>query len=173
MATKLFIRNTALNGIGNFYDMVTTAGSSAATGVVNTAASGTQIQWTRTAGGTVLEFISGRVPSGGFTLSGTMSFSIWAHESNMSANAGARARVFKRTSGGTETEVGGGPYNDGVEFSTPNTAEMTWTGTPTSTAFAEDDRIIVRYYITNAGGTMASGYTCTITYNAADAATGR
>lgn len=48
---------------------------------------------------------------------------------------------------------------------------MVWTGTPTSTAFAEDDRIIVRYYITNIG-TMASGHTCTLTYNAADAATG-
>jgi hypothetical protein len=171
MATKLFLRSTAGNAIGNYYDMVTTAGSSAVEAIVNTAASGTQIQWTRTAGGTVLEFISGRVPSGGFTLSGTMSFSIWASENNMSANAGARARVFKRAANGTETEVGGGPYDDGVEFSTPNIAEMTWTGTPTSTAFAENDRIVVRYYITNVG-TMAGDYTCRLTYDAADAATG-
>ena len=170
MATKLFLRNTAANAISNFYDMVVAAGASAGTGVVNTAAGGTQIQWTRTAGGTVLEWISGRVPSGGFTLAGTISFSIWAKESNMLANIGARARVFKRTAAGSESEVGGGPYNDGVEFGTGD-AEMTWTGTPTSTAFSENDRIIVRYYITNVG-TMATGYTGTITYNAADAATG-
>lgn len=171
MATKLFLRDTSNSGIGNFYDMVGSAGSSTSTGVVNTTASGTEIQWTRTAGGTVLEWISGRVPSGGFTLSGTMTFSIWAQESNMLANCGARARVFKRAANGTETEVGGGPYNDGVEFGT-STGEFDWTGTPSSTSFAENDRIVVRYYITNAGGTMATGYTCTITYNGADAATG-
>lgn len=139
MATKLFLRNTAANGIGTFFDMLATAGAGSATGVVNSAASGTQIQWTRTAGGTVLEYISGRVPAGGFTLSGTMTFSIWAHESNAQANCGARARVFKRAANGTVTEIAGGPWNDGVEFGT-SAAEMTWTGTPTSTAFAEDDR---------------------------------
>lgn len=170
MATKLFLRDTAANGIGNYFDSVTTAGSATATGVVDTTASGTEIQWTQTAGGTVLEFISGRVPSGGFTLSGTMTFSIWAHQSHMNANCGARSRVFKRTAAGVETEVGGGPYNDGVEFGT-SSAEMVWTGTPTSTAFAENDRIIVRYYITNVG-TMGGGFTCTLTYNGADAATG-
>src|SRR5688572_1145774 len=149
--------------------MVTVAGNSSTTGVVNTTASGTQIQWTKTAGGAVLEWISGKVPAGGFTLAGTMSFSIWAQESNTGANCGARVRVFKY-SGGNESEIVGGPYNDGVEFGT-SAGEMTWTGAPTSTAFAEDDRIIVRYYITNVG-TMGSGRTCTITYNAADAATG-
>lgn len=94
MATKLFLRNTTNNAIGVFQDMQTTAGSGSTTGVVNTTASGTEIQWTQTAGGTVLEFISGGAPSGGFTLSGTMTFSIWAHESNMNANCGARARVY-------------------------------------------------------------------------------
>lgn len=170
MATKLFLRNTANAAIGNFYDMVTTAGSASTTGVVNTTTAGTQIQWTRTAGGTVLEWISGKVPAGGFTLSGTMTFSIWAQESNMNANIGGRARVFKRTSGGVETEVAVTPFDDGVEFGTA-AAEMTWTGTPMSTSFAENDRIICRYYITNVG-VMATGFTGTITYNAADAATG-
>jgi hypothetical protein len=171
MATKLFLRETTENAIGSYRDMVTTAGSSVTTGVVNTTASGTQIQWTKTAGGSVLEWISGRVPSGGFTLSGTMTFSLWCAESNMSANIGARARVFKRTSGGSESEVGGGPYDDGVELTVTTQTEMTWTGTPTSTGFSENDRIIVRYYITNVG-TMASGHTGTMNYDAADAATG-
>lgn len=170
MATKLFLRETTGSGIGAFRDMLTTAGAGVTTGVVNTAVAGTQIQWTKTAGGAVLEWISGRVPAGGFTLAGTMSFSIWALENNMSANAGARVRVFKRTGAGVETEVLGGPYNDGVEFGTTAT-EMTWTGAPTSTAFAENDRLIVRYYITNVG-VMGGGFTCTISYDSADAATG-
>lgn len=171
MATKLFLRTSTANAIGTFRDMLTTAGDVGTdTAVVNTAASGTQIQWTHTTGGAVAEWISGRVPAGGFTLSGTMTFSIWAHESNMNANCGARARVFKRTAAGSESEIGGGPWNDGVEFGTA-AAEMVWTGTPTSTAFDENDRIIVRYYITNIG-TMASGHTCTLTYSGPDATTG-
>src|SRR5678816_2979974 len=115
MATKLFLRETTVTAIGSFRDMLASAGASLTTGVVNTAGSGTQIQWTKTAGGAVLEWISGRVPVGGFTLSGTMTFNIWASESATAANAGGRVRVFKRTAAGSESEVGGGPYNDGVE----------------------------------------------------------
>lgn len=165
MATKLFLRDTTDNAIGVFKDALTTIGSDSFSKacIVDTAASGTQIQWTQTAGGTVAEWISGRVPTGGFTLSGTMTFSIWARESSMNANIGARARVFKRTDAGVETEIGGGPWNDDVEFGTSG-VEIVWTGTPTSTAFAENDRIIVRYYITNIG-TMASGHTGTLNYD--------
>src|SRR5687768_8161768 len=104
--------------------MVTSAGSGAATAVVNTAASGTEIQWTQTAGGSVIQFISGRAPSGGFTLTST-DISIWAQESNAQANCGGRFRVFKRAANGVETELGGGPFNDGVEFGT-SAAEMLW-----------------------------------------------
>ncbi len=168
--TKLFLRNTQANGIGaTYYDMLPTAGSASDTAVVNTAASGTEIQWTKTAGGSVAQWISGRAPSGGFTLT-TTDISIWAQESNMLANCGGRFRVFKRTALGIETEVLGGPFNDGVEFGT-SAAEMTWAGNVTDTAFLEDDRILLKVYITNVG-TMASGYTCTLTFNAADAATG-
>jgi len=170
MATKLFLRNTQNNGIGStYFDMVITAGSSTSTGVVNTVGSGTEIQWTQTAGGSLIQWISGRVPAGGFTLT-TTDISIWAQESNGTANCGGRYRVFKRAADGTETELGGGPFNDGVEFGT-SAAEMTWVGNVTDTAFAEDDRILLKVYITNVG-TMGNGRTCTITYNGADAATG-
>lgn len=165
MATKLFLRETTLNGIGTFRDMVTTAGASLTTGVVNTAISGTNIQWTKTAGGSVLEWISGRSPAGGWTLSGTMTFNIWAQESNMTANCGGRARYYKRTAGGTETEIATSPADDGVEFGTARAA-MNWTEVPTSTAFAENDRLVVRYFITNIG-TMSGGFTCTMAYDAA------
>jgi hypothetical protein len=89
----------------------------------------------------------------------------------MNANCGGRFRVFKRTAAGVVTELGGGPFNDGVEFAVNTPTEMLWVGNITDTAFAEDDRILVRIYITNVG-TMASGHTCTLTFNAADASTG-
>ena len=169
MATKLFLRNTTLSGISNYYDMVTTAGAASATCVVNTAASGTEIQWTQTAGGATAAWITGQAPSGGFTLT-TTDISIWAHESNMNANCGGRYRVFIRTAAGVETEIGGGPFSDGVEFGTA-AAEMLWAGNVTDQAFAENDRILLKVYITDVG-TMASGHTCTLTFNAADASTG-
>ena len=161
MTISFNLSQRSLNRIGNFFDMYpeSEAQSENFIATVNTAASGTQIQWTRTAGGTALEFISPPIGAGGFTLSGTMNFQINAYENSMNANIGARARVFKY-SGGSETEVGGGPWDDGVEFgSTVGTyGNFAWTGTPSSTSFAEDDRIIVRFYITNIG-TMAGGFT--------------
>jgi len=167
MATKLFLRNTTNNGISGYYDMIPTAGSSSDTGVVNTTASGTEIQWTKTAGGTAMAWITGPVQSA-FTLT-TTDLSIWAHENNMSANCGGRYRLFKYSEG-SETELTGGPFDDGVEFGTVAT-EMTWIGNPTDTAFAVGDRLVLKLYITNVG-TMATGFTCTVTFNAADGATG-
>lgn len=167
-ATKLYLRNTQANNIGaTYYDLLTTAGASADTGVVNAEAAGTEIQWTKTAGGSLMNFISPRLAAG-VTLT-SADLSIWAKEDALTVNAGARARVFKRASGGTETELGGGPFDDGVEFTTTDT-EYTWTANFTDTAFVEDDRILLKLYITNVG-IMVAG-TATLTFNAADAATG-
>lgn len=171
MATKLFIRDTKTSGIGVYRDLLAAAGAAAATGIVNTIASGTEIQWTKTAGGELVTFISGRAPAGGFTLAGLMTFSIWGQESNSLANCGGRARVFKRTAAGVESEVAGGPWSKGLEYTT-SAREDVWTGTPTSgVAFAENDRLTLKVYITNVG-TMGGSRTCTMTYNAANAATG-
>jgi hypothetical protein len=175
VATKLFLRGSGSSGItdtgdGILYDMNTTAGSGVAPlAIVNTAASGTEIQWTDTAGGPTIAWISGRAPAGGFTLT-TTDISIWARESNMNANCGGRYRVFKRTAAGTVSELGGGPFNDGVEFTTA-AVEYTWLGNVTDTAFAENDRILVRVYITNVG-TMGGGFTCSLDFGAPDASQG-
>jgi hypothetical protein len=163
VATQLFLRNTQLNGIGaTYFDLLAVEGGGIVQAVVNTAGSGTEIQWTQTAGGTLIQWISGRAPAGGFTLTST-DIQIQAQESNMSANCGGRYRVFKRTAAGSESELGGGPFNDGVEFNTFITA-MTWVGNVTDEAFAEDDRILLKVYITNVG-TMAAGFNCTLSYN--------
>lgn len=170
MATKLFLRSTQTNGIGaTYFDMVVAAGAGSTTAVVDTDGS-TEKQWTQTSGGTLIQWISGRAPVGGFTLT-TTDISIWAHESATAANAGGRYRVFIRTAAGVETEIGGGPFDDGVEFAKTTPTEMLWTGNTTDQAFAENDRILLKLYITNVG-VMGSRQTCTLTYNAADAATG-
>lgn len=174
MATKLFLRNTTGNGIsdtgdGVVYDMLTTAGASVDTNVVTLTAAGTNIQWTDTEGGNSVAWISGRVPAGGFTLT-TTDISGWFYESHSNDNAGGRYRVYKYEPGPTITELGGGPFDDGVEFTKTTPTEMTWAGNVTDTAFAEDDRILVRIFATNVG-TMTAG-TATLTFNAADADTG-
>lgn len=170
MATKLFLRSTQTNGIGaTYFDMVTTAGAGSTTAATTTTASGTEIQWTQSAGGAELLFVSGRAPAGGFTLT-TTDISVWCHESASAVNTGGAYRIFKRASGGTETELGGGLYSDGVEFTKTTPTEMLWTGNPTDTAFAEDDRILLKIKAVPVG-TMGAG-TVTLTYNAADAATG-
>lgn len=176
MATKLYLRNTTSNEITNtgdgvVYDLITTAGSSSTTGVVNTVSGGTNIQWTKTAGGLSMAWITGRVPSGGFTLT-SVDVSAWLEESNNLANARGRFRIYKYTPGTpTITELGGSPFDDDkLELSTSPT-EDTWTANVTDTAFAENDRILVKFFITN-NGTMGASRTCTITFNAADAATG-
>lgn len=173
MATVLVLRSTVLNAIGSTYlDMYAEYGASATTLVVNTAASGTEIQWTNTGGGSVRQWVSGRVPSGGFTLSGTVTFSIWARESNMNANCGIRCRLFKRTAAGVETEISSGwAYGSPTELDPSALTEYVWTGSPASTVFAEDDRILLKAYIINVG-TMAGSHTCTLSFEAASGQTG-
>jgi len=170
MATKLFLRSTQTNPFGGIYfDMVPTAGAGAITATVDSVAEGTEIQWTQTAGGALIQWVSGRAPAGGFTLT-TTDISIWAHETSATANDGGRYRVFRRTAAGVETEIGGGPFDDGVEFTKLDPTEMTWPGNVTDQAFAENDRILLKVYITNIG-TMGN-FVSVLNYNAADAAIG-
>lgn len=163
MATTLFMRETFNSGLGLYGDALPTRGAGLVTVTVNTAASGTNIQWTKTTSGGLMEWISGRSPVGGWTLAGTMTFNIWAAESNMSANCGARARYYKRTAAGVETEIASSPADDGVELAITTREAHNWTETPTSTAFAENDRLVIKFFITNIG-TMGAGFTCTMAY---------
>ena len=165
--TKLYLRNTQLNNIGaTYYDLLLTAGSSADTAVVDATVAGTEIQFTKTAGGSLVNFITPPLALA-YTLT-TTDISSWFKESTDLVNVGARARFFKYSSG-SESELTGGPFDDGVEFTTSD-AEYTWTANHGDTAFAVGDRLLLKLYITNVG-VMALG-TATLTFNAADGATG-
>lgn len=166
MSTTLFLRTSTNNrsGLPGRLDLLSTRGSGVATAVVNTVASGTEVQWTQTAGGQPLEWVSAPVGVA-FTLATTdvITFNVWALENSMNANVGARARLYNQK---FNSEVTGGPWNDGVEFNTVS-GVMNWTGSPTANVvFEPGDRILLRLFITNVG-TMASGFTATLNYNGA------
>lgn len=169
MATTLYLRNIEANiyNTGNTvqYDfMDTDRGATADSAVVNTTASGTNVIWTSTAGGAVLAWISKPVASTQSITASTVTFNIWARESDRSANAGGRARLFRWSANtGTELLIAG-PADDGTEFGAFSIAAVNWTTTATATTLLKGDRIVARFYITGVG-TMASGYTCTMGYN--------
>ena len=88
MATKLFLLSAQTNPVGGIYfDMTTSAGASAADRTTTTTVSGTKITCTQTGGGSVIQWLSGETPQGGFTLTST-DVSIGAKESAVGVNAG-------------------------------------------------------------------------------------
>jgi len=164
VATKLFLRSTQTI-ITGYYDLLSTAGAAADTCVTNT--TGAQVQLTKTAGGSAVAWIT-RAVGVGFTLT-LADISLWQQESNALANAYGRFRLFKYASAtGVETELGGGPFDDDVEMSKPTIREDTWAANPTDTAFARGDRVVLKCYL----GANVTGYNCTMSFNAADGATG-
>lgn len=167
--TALYLRTTQANEIGQtYYDLLPVAGAAIDTAVVDTAVAGTQIQFTHSEFGSLVQWISGRAPVGGFTLL-SADITIWAKESTTLANVGGRLRLFKRATDGTETELANGPFDDGVEFTTSD-AEYSWLGNATDTVFLENERLLIKLYITNIV-IMALG-TATLSFNAAEGATG-
>lgn len=171
MATKLYLHAASDNTLdATYHDMTATAGSSAVELYTNTAAGPAEIQLQEN-GPPNYAWISGRVPAGGFTLAGTMTFSLWAFENSLSNNCGLRFRVYKYAYGGAITEITGSPFDKGSELTTSFTEEL-WTGSPTSTAFGEDDRILIVPYIVDAGGTMTGASFMGVKIDAADASEG-
>lgn len=98
-------------------------------------------------------------PLNAVTISGSIQVAASAYEEAMTLNLGLHAKIYKY-SGGVLTLIGEG--SDGVELGTSSTV-MTWNITPTSTALADGDRLVVRFYIVAAGGTMATGGVAWIT----------
>lgn len=156
MATTLYLHNDAADIGGNFWDALsTTPASPAGNGTLRsttTTAAGTAIQLTQTAGGTVMEWITGYA-AGSFTLSGTINVSMVARESASSVNAKLRVKVWKRDLAGTETAAA--TLDDNVEMGTTDST-LTWSGSPTSTGMAVNDRLVFRFYVIP-NGTMGAG----------------
>jgi len=161
--TTLFLQDTGAGFTGyNLAGRYKVAGS-ILTATVNTAGSGTDIQWTTTAGGATISFAS-RPFTGAITIAGTVTINIWTAESSASANAGLRVKLSRLQADGTKTLFA--TLDKGTEMTTGAVAQN-YTGAPTSTAFVKGDRLVIEPFITNIG-TMGGGFTCSFTYNRAN-----
>lgn len=101
------------------------------------------------------------------TISGSMTFNIWARETNMTDNAAVNVRLWKAdATTGAITNF----FNTSrvTELGTTLGAEN-WTQTPTSQSFEIGDRIGVSIFYDDAG-TMASGGTLYFVYGSSTAA---
>lgn len=105
----------------------------------------------------------------GVTISGTITFNLWALESNMSANATVKCRVYKCAPDGTLTQISNGDSSFGTEL-TLSAAAKNWTHTPTSTVCNKGDRLVVFAGLDDATAlTMGTGYNASIDYGAGSA----
>jgi hypothetical protein len=152
-------------GVQQIFDLSTSLGDGLQSATTATTASGTDIPWTGSTGnGENVLWVSGRVPAGGFTLT-SVNIDMWALESSMNANAAPRIRIYKLSTDLVLTELGGGTFDNGVEFGTA-AALHSWTANVTDTAFSENERVLIRFYVTNAPTlVMGGGFTCQISYN--------
>lgn len=92
------------------------------------------------------------------TISGTITFNVWAMESNMSANVGMQVIVERLDSQlNIVSTVVNSEKAVEVTVSTTTPAVNNWTATPTSTSFLKGDRIRARV-LGNDIGTMATGF---------------
>ncbi|OGR76399.1 MAG: hypothetical protein A2X32_12450 [Elusimicrobia bacterium GWC2_64_44] len=115
-------------------------------------------QFTRTAGGTAMVWYSD--PLDTVTISGNVTFNIWARESANLANAGLTAELLRASPAGAILSVIASVHVPS-ELSTSMIARN-WVRTPAPTALVNGDRLALRLYIDDGGGTMsASGRTVT------------
>lgn len=103
------------------------------------------------------EFVSPPVDQD-VTISGTMTFNLWAFESNMSANAAVNCVVERVDSlGAVVSTIITTTRTTEVAISSP--AVNNFTGTPTSTAMSKGDRFRARIFFDDSSSTMGSGFT--------------
>lgn len=166
MATKLYMKqfqNSFLTSTNYFYASLVASVLAATTSVTNTALGPTAgIQLTTIAAGAVLSWISPPLASA-VTIAGSITFNGWGFESATTANAGMECRVIKFTGGAESTQVIDSEF--GTELGAAAATVQNWSASPgAGVAFAAGDRIVIKWYINDAGGTMASARTVTFSY---------
>lgn len=183
MATQFFMRDAAAtisrgtnsnNGAASAVWwraklLSTTAGTGGVYDSVATVASSTNVLEIKDGDGVTLEWISPPLAAG-VTISGTVDCELFIHESNMSANAGAVFQFYKLAATDlTLTQICSIADSGEMLNDTPvsNNSES-FSGTPTSTALAKGDRLLVRIGCRNVG-TMAGGYQVNFQYDGGSA----
>ena len=179
MATKFYCRSTTTLAAGApgtppdsgaYYDLLTTSSGSGTftnavpDGPVTPPTAGTHL--TKVGAGAPVTFVT--APLLAFTCAGTVTIGAYAKESDLNANVSRIwARVGRLSPTGVYTWFSSG-IADTAEL-TGSSVAYTATATPTSTAFADGDRLVAEFYLDDAAGfTMAgSGRTTTYTEDAA------
>lgn len=117
-----------------------------------------------TAGGTPLCWLTPPSSGGGFTLSGSVTMSVWGYEANPNNNATFGFRLWHKSASlqgtGSETAMMASIVSSSVEIN-PNTSTLTVvTASISNTIFNRDDRIVLRLYTTGfLGAAMGTGTT--------------
>jgi len=157
--------NTRADGTAVPWDAValdTTQGAALAQNVTSTVAGTTNGVESTNLAGTGWEWISDPLAAD-ITISGTVTLNIWGRESSMTANAGPQVIIERVDSNlGLSTILNS---EEGIEYGTAASVHS-WTAAPTSTNMKRGDRIRLRI-LANDVGTMASGLTTTLDFNAA------
>lgn len=161
-ATKLWMHEVT-SPMPPYRYATTTIGQGTSQSITNSVAGPTNgVQLTKTAGGPVVVWISPPLAAAA-TISGTVTMNAYAKASATACNCGLLVTAQKYSRGAEE-----GAFlttANGTALGTTLTLQ-TWTATPpTSTSFAPGDRIVVKWWIKDAGGTMASGNTVTMNYD--------
>lgn len=158
-STQLELRDTTAN-LAGYQDLLRTQGpgpDTASTLVPNGPAS---VQVTDSDGGTAIKWASATLAAG-VTISGTIQCDMRGFTLATGHNVGFKCQVFKFSG------------SEGAAFFTGTTAtaltttitDTTASGSPSSTGFSAGDQIVVKYFITDVGGTMTSGTSARLRYN--------
>lgn len=182
-ATKVFLHDAAskiVPNAGYFYKLADgTQGSGKVTAVTSSVGGPVTGQYwpsattghiiTKSAGGTRTIWISAPLSSG-ITISGTVTPNLWGLESAAQCNCGTRYEVLRWSvgRGGIVSSLGISADGGMTEWGTSAAVRTAPTLTPTSTAFATGDRLLIVIYNDDGNGvTEASGRNWTLDYDGA------
>ncbi|WP_242344287.1 cytochrome c3 family protein [Anaeromyxobacter terrae] len=154
LAQTLYLRNDPAS-VAGYREANPTAGTAAVQATTNTTNAGTRINWTATAGGTQLAWLSPPLAAA-YSFGAAATCNVWARESNAAANTTVRCEFFRYTTSEAGTALCAASRT-AAEVSATTMTQYSWTCTPTTTSFAAGDRVAIRLYVANLG-TMAAGY---------------
>jgi hypothetical protein len=107
-------------------------------------------------------------PLGAVTISGTVTFNIRALQSALTVNTTVTAELYRCDINGKILSTIAAAAQGRTELGTTEAANN-WTATPTSTSLSNGDRLAVRVFIDDAGGTTTVGTTSIVVAGAAGA----
>jgi len=170
MSTILVLCTTQNNNPTNpnSYDLLTdTTGHLGDSCEVDTVASASELQWSKTRGGSAIEWVTLPIVDP-VTITTQIVLGFTAKESNGQANCKFRAKFWRRPSGNTDNsnDVLMGSADDTSELTTSITIRnVTITLSPSNIDFYSGDQLVCTLYIYNSTGDMGGGRYCTLNCN--------